>query len=233
MLRHILPPAVAVSESYSERRDITLFPDETRFIARATAKRRDEFSTVRACAREALGTLGVPVQPLVPGTGGVPSWPDEVVGSMTHCVGFRAVAVARRAEFDGVGIDAEPNRTLSTEALEAVATVDEVAQLRLQQANSPSVALDCVLFCAKEAVYKAWFPLHYQYVAHQDIVVHLDGTQFRAHVRPAGGGPAVAFHGRWFAAHGLVCAASAMPKGSLKAKSLALRRSSLPLFKPR
>lgn len=212
LLRHILPPAVAVSESCAQRRDIALFPAEARAIARATAKRRDEFSAVRACAREALATLGLPVGPLVPGSGGAPGWPDDVVGSMTHCAGFRAAAIARRAEFDALGIDAEPNRPLSAAALEAVATPDEVAMLRLQQANNPSVALDRVLFCAKEAVYKAWFPLHARYAAAQDIVVQLDGTHFTARVRPDGAGRAALFQGRWFAAHGLVCAASAVPR---------------------
>lgn len=36
-------------------------------------------------------------------------WPDGVVGSMTHCDGYRAAAVAHAGEVLGVGIDAEPH----------------------------------------------------------------------------------------------------------------------------
>ncbi|MFF1717797.1 hypothetical protein [Streptomyces sviceus] len=36
-----------------------------------------------------------------------PAWPDGVVGSMTHCDGYRAAAVAHAGEVLGVGIDAE------------------------------------------------------------------------------------------------------------------------------
>lgn len=44
--------------------------------------------------------------PVLTGEGGAPAWPDGVVGSMTHCDGYRAAAVANAGEVRGVGIDA-------------------------------------------------------------------------------------------------------------------------------
>ena len=43
--------------------DAALFPEEEALVARAVAKRRREFTAVRACARRAMEKLGVPPQP--------------------------------------------------------------------------------------------------------------------------------------------------------------------------
>ncbi|MFD3676463.1 hypothetical protein [Streptomyces sp. NPDC058613] len=38
-----------------------------------------------------------------------PVWPSGIVGSMTHCTGYRAAAVARTGHLVALGVDAEPN----------------------------------------------------------------------------------------------------------------------------
>ncbi len=94
MIADILPPQVAVAEEFGDLPDVRLFPDEEAVIANAVDKRRREFATARACARTALAKLGVPAAPIVPGSRGAPQWPPGVVGSITHCAGYRASAVA-------------------------------------------------------------------------------------------------------------------------------------------
>ncbi|WP_306332212.1 4'-phosphopantetheinyl transferase [Streptomyces sp. KL109B] len=75
--------------------DITLSRQEEALIARAVPKRRNEFTTVRACAHDALAGLGLAPVPLLPDERGAPGWPPGVVGSMTHCPGYGAAAVPR------------------------------------------------------------------------------------------------------------------------------------------
>ena len=94
------------------RRSLAPLPEEEPLIARSVAKRRNEFVTVRYCARQALGDLGLPPVPILKGDKGEPCWPDGVVGSLTHCEGFRGAVVGRRAEVRSVGIDAEPHDVL-------------------------------------------------------------------------------------------------------------------------
>jgi 4'-phosphopantetheinyl transferase EntD len=86
---------VACAESFVDPPEAVLFPEEEAVIARAVPKRRQEFTTARHCARTALATLGAPPAPILPGEMGAPTWPPGYVGTMTHCAGYRAAAIAR------------------------------------------------------------------------------------------------------------------------------------------
>ena len=94
---------------YTDPPDLAPLPEEEPLIAKSVAKRRNEFITVRYCARLALEELGVPPVPILKGEKGEPCWPDGVVGSLTHCEGFRGAAVGRTTR---CGRSAStPNRT--------------------------------------------------------------------------------------------------------------------------
>ncbi|PZS40918.1 MAG: 4'-phosphopantetheinyl transferase, partial [Pseudonocardiales bacterium] len=94
MIEKILPDGVASVEAFRDPPDAVLYPGEAELITRAVDKRRREFRTVRHCARQALRQLGLPPAPVLRGERGEPKWPAGVVGSMTHCAGYRAAAVA-------------------------------------------------------------------------------------------------------------------------------------------
>lgn len=78
----LLPTGVAVADSRVDL-NVPLFLEEEERASSMVVSRRADFVTVRACARLALGRLGVPPVPLVPGEAGEPSWPNGIVGSMT------------------------------------------------------------------------------------------------------------------------------------------------------
>jgi 4'-phosphopantetheinyl transferase EntD len=80
---------------------------EAALVERAIAKRKLEFAKGRECARRALRQLGVEGFSLLNGTRRAPLWPSGVVGTVTHCRTFCAVAVARRNRYAGIGLDAE------------------------------------------------------------------------------------------------------------------------------
>ncbi|MGH3274922.1 MAG: 4'-phosphopantetheinyl transferase family protein, partial [Streptosporangiaceae bacterium] len=109
MIEEILSPAVAAAEAFEDLAGTMLFPEEQAVMARAVEKRRREFTTARACARTALARLGQPPVAIVPGDRGEPRWPPGIVGSITHCAGYRAAAVGRAAEVLAIGLDAEPD----------------------------------------------------------------------------------------------------------------------------
>src|SRR5215475_7363416 len=96
---------LASAEVYSDPPGLAPMPDEEPLIARSVAKRRNEFITVRHCARIALSELGLPPVPILKGDKGEPCWPDGVVGSLTHCAGYRGAVVARSAMVRSVGVD--------------------------------------------------------------------------------------------------------------------------------
>ncbi|HLL67792.1 MAG TPA: 4'-phosphopantetheinyl transferase superfamily protein [Micromonosporaceae bacterium] len=207
MIDEILPPAARSAETFTDL-DAPLHPAEERNVERAVDKRRREFTTVRACARQALHALGHAPAPILPGPGGAPQWPAGVVGSMTHCDGYRACAVAARTDLAAIGIDAEPHQPLPDGVLSLVSLPVERASLEHLSARRPDVCWDRLLFCAKEAVYKAWFPLAERWLGFDQAVVALDpdGTFTAELLVPGpvvGDVPVRGFAGRWLARHGL------------------------------
>ncbi|WP_406069080.1 4'-phosphopantetheinyl transferase [Micromonospora sp. NBC_01638] len=215
MTADLFPAGVVAVEAFDDAEPAPLFPEEERLIAGAGSKRRTEFATARRCAREALAGLGCPPAPVLPGEGGAPTWPAGVVGSITHCVGYRLVAVAPASTLWTLGVDAEPNEPLPPGLLGCVASAPERVAVTALLASDPSVRWDRLLFCAKEAVYKVWFPLTRQPLDFTGAVVTIDaaGRTFDARLTVPGprldGREVTGFTGRWLAHRGLLVAALA------------------------
>ena len=172
MLAGIVAPGVMAAETLAFDDVDPLLPEELAALGTAVEKRRHEFAAGRSCARTALAALGVPSAPILRGPRRQPLWPDGVVGSITHCAGYCGAAVARRSRFRSIGIDAEPHVPLSEPIVRRVTLPAEREWLRAH-ADSP-IAWDKVLFCAKESVYKAWFPLAERWLGFEDAHVSFD-----------------------------------------------------------
>jgi 4'-phosphopantetheinyl transferase EntD len=214
LLSGVLPDVVVAAELYSDPEGLVPLPEEEPLVARSVAKRRNEFVTVRHCARQALGELGVPPVPILKGDKGEPCWPDGIVGSLTHCDGFRGAVVGRAGEIRSVGIDAEPHGELPKGVLDAVSLPVERHELA---ALPTELHWDRILFCAKEATYKAWFPLTHRWLGFEDahITFDVDGSgaagtfHSRVLIDPSAesGPPLNTLRGRWSVREGLVLTA--------------------------
>jgi 4'-phosphopantetheinyl transferase EntD len=220
LLEEIVPPGVRVAEAFGEPGGGTLFPEETAVIARAGDKRRREFTAVRACAREAMRLAGLPPAPIVPGARGAPGWPAGVVGSMTHCAGYRACAVAPASVVAALGIDAEPHAALPDGVLAVVTSpAERQALARLAAAGAGAGGgtwWDRILFSAKESVYKAWYPGTGRWLGFEDVELTLDrlaGTFTATLLVPGpmiGGEALTRYDGRWLVREGLILTAVAV-----------------------
>lgn len=89
LIASVVPELLPSAELYDDPPGLEPLPEEEPLIAKSVAKRRNEFITVRYCARQALSVLGIPEAPILKGDKGQPLWPDGIVGSMTHTEGFR------------------------------------------------------------------------------------------------------------------------------------------------
>lgn len=181
-----------------------LFAEEARSLGSAVDARRREFTTGRACARQALARLGLPAVAIASGSRGEPLWPAGVVGSITHCAGYRACAVARAQDVLAVGIDAEPGAPLPGGLLETIASADERHALGPHGAG---VCWDRVLFSAKESVFKAWSALTGRGLAFEDAEVRIDPTARTFAARLLVDGALPELRGRWGVAGGIVATA--------------------------
>ncbi|MGY3565290.1 4'-phosphopantetheinyl transferase family protein [Sinomonas sp. RB5] len=214
MLRAILPAAVRADERFGDGAGVPLYPEELAAVAGRTPAGKADSAAVRACARAALAELGTAPAPLVPGPDGAPVWPVGVVGSMTHCPHYQGAAVASAGAVASLGIDAEPNAPLPAGVMDLVACAGERAKRWPWQWRG--VAADRLLFSAKEAVYKAWYPLTGRWLGFEDVLVELrPGGRFRARLLVAGpvvsGVEVTRFDGRWTCTRGLLATSVVVP----------------------
>ena len=168
----ILPAVCVIRESRHDL-DAAAWPQEA-LPRNVVEHRRREAVTVRELARLALDQLGYPRRSIPRDERGAPVWPDGIVGSMTHCDGFRASAVAERRCLRSLGIDAEPNERLPDETRSLVASPEEIAHIDRMAVGNPQVAWDKLLFSAKESVYKAWYPLTGRWLDFANVRVDFD-----------------------------------------------------------
>ncbi|MFI7599464.1 4'-phosphopantetheinyl transferase [Actinoplanes sp. NPDC049681] len=210
MIERILPPSVRSAYAREDPPAATLFPEEMPLVARAVAKRRAEFTTVRHCARSALASLGVAPGPLLRGERGEPLWPAGIVGSMTHCTGYRAAAVAPAREVTGVGIDAEEHGPLPAGVLDLVSLPEEREHLAALTRENPGTWWERLLFSAKESVYKVWFPQTGEWLGFEEASLTFDPDAARFTARLLRPGPFPELRGRFLVEDGIVLTAIAL-----------------------
>lgn len=150
-----------------------LFAGEAaRLSPNAVPKRRAEHRAGRTAARVAMKTLGVAPVAIAKGDLGQPIWPDGLVGAITHTDNLAIAALADRKNVAGLGIDLEHQSRFKPNLTSAIMTKAEIAA---------SVDLGAT-FTAKEAVYKAAFPLVQKVFGFQDVTIRFteNGRSFEA-----------------------------------------------------
>lgn len=210
LFRPLLPSSVLVAEMVPDQADpAQLLTAELAQIAHAVERRRREYAAGRLLARALLRELGVQEAPLLNGADRVPQWPAGIVGSITHCAGLCAVVVAASAGVRAIGIDAEPAEPLPEGVAARVLGEADRRSLERLPADLESCA-DRLVFSAKEAVFKALFPLTRTFLDFPDIEVELEaGGRFAAMALPL---PTVGpVRGRYRVANGYMATALLWP----------------------
>jgi len=216
MINDIVPVGVVGVEATGDLPEARLLADEEAALGSVSELRRREFTIARSCAHVALIKLGISPSPILRGSSREPLWPRGVVGSITHCPGYCAAAVACQARFVTIGIDAEVHDSLPPGVLKQVALNEERQWLR--SCPLPSICWDRVLFSAKESIFKAWFPLTGKWLGFEDALVTIEPTRGRFSARllvegPVIGGKAVThFEGRHRVEKGRILTAVAMQR---------------------
>ncbi|WP_330185747.1 4'-phosphopantetheinyl transferase Npt [Nocardia sp. NBC_01503] len=220
MLGRILPPGVAAAEMVAYPEGLKPHPGEEHLITRAVEKRRRDFIGARYCARQALEQLGEPAVAIGKAEDGGPVWPRGIVGSLTHCDGYKAAVLGHKLRFRSIGIDAEPHAALPDGVLDSVSLAPERQWLTTVLPGT-ALHLDRLLFCAKEATYKTWRPLTGRWLGFEDahITFTVDeesagtgaGTFHTELLIPGhttdGGAALTSFDGRWLISDGLILTA--------------------------
>jgi 4'-phosphopantetheinyl transferase EntD len=176
----LVEAGVSVAEASASRVEPEQLPlCEIEAIEGAVAKRRQEFAAGRECARAALFSLGHPPGCALPvGPGGAPVWPAGFAGSISHAEGRCVAAVAPTSIFRSIGVDIEADRPLPPEVVPLVVAPAELRDLPTGH------NWETVIFSAKEAVFKAWFPLTGRWLGFEEARVRLDVRRQRFWAEP-------------------------------------------------
>ncbi|MFJ8363518.1 4'-phosphopantetheinyl transferase [Streptomyces sp. NPDC093984] len=177
----LLPAVARAAQIVGHDDDVRVLPEEIAALGRVPQARMWEFAAGRTCARRAMRALGLPASPILIGAHREPVWPRGIVGSITHCPGYCAAAVASEQDLAAVGIDAEPHEGLPAGVLETITAPAELAAL--EDLPSGPVCWDRVLFSAKESIYKAWFTLTRTWLDFTDVFVTVHSPDGSFHGR--------------------------------------------------
>ena len=152
-------------------------PLEWDFVAAAGARRQADFLNGRVCAHACLDELGAGNDPVAVGDKGVPVWPAGIIGSISHCDGFCAAVAVRKQRLRSIGIDIEERGRVGHD-LEPLILRD--SERRMLDAVSPTDRQDwpTLIFSAKEAFYKAQFPLTGEFLDFHDASVDVGHDSF-------------------------------------------------------
>ena len=152
-LRVILPSGVILGEPAAP---LTLWPGED--LPGAVSARLAEFAAGRSAARQALRGLGFAPEAIPMGSDRAPLWPEGVAGSISHCAGACLAVMGLARDYRGLGLDIEPLHPLHADLWSTILRPEEQRQINdLPQSQQGLQALR--IFVAKEAAYKAQYPL--------------------------------------------------------------------------
>ena len=171
--KSVFPPGVEVRHLDESGPVPEMLHPEELAVANAGAKRRGQYARGRACARAALAQLGCQVVALPAMPDRLPRWPRGTVGSITHCDGLVAAAVARESAFRSVGIDAEPTAALGRAVATRVMAPEDWIDPPKRCGVDPGI-LPRLVFSAKEVVHKCVNPLTGRSLGFQDVAIALD-----------------------------------------------------------
>jgi 4'-phosphopantetheinyl transferase EntD len=160
-----LPGIMTGYRTISAGDELALMREEAPPFASSVVAVRRASGAARIVARRLLAQVGHPGCALPKSSSGAPIWPDGIVGSLAHDSRRAVAAIAQRREFSALGIDVEPAEALPSEFLDLVVTPQERAELGKDPYNGR------LLFAAKEAVYKAVYPLDQTFLDHHDVQI--------------------------------------------------------------
>lgn len=174
LARQLFPDSVKMVVATSDMWKRPVQAKEEAAIVTALEKRQREYRAGRHCAAAALAQLGIENFPLLNDQQRAPKWPENIVGSLTHCENFCCAVATNDPQISSLGIDAEPLKPLPEETTPLICNKTELSQLLAS--NLKEAYWATVIFSAKEAFYKAYYPIRRQYLdfLQARVEIHLD-----------------------------------------------------------
>jgi len=175
-------PSKVAFRCFSEEQypTIELHPEEEQYLGVKTVQvRKKHFRLGRAAAHQAILDLtGKPAGPILIGKRREPIWPTDLVGTISHSGVFACAAVAYKSFAMGIGYDIEfKKKTINPEISRLVCHGDEAAWVNSGSTVDEVDANLRTIFCAKESIFKAFYPIEQVELTFKDVKLEWDGEQ--------------------------------------------------------
>lgn len=146
-----------------------LMAGEAAPLTRARPARVAEFTAGRHAARLAMRDLGHAPQRVLTAPDRAPVWPPGLVGSISHSAHWCLAVVAEAGTCRAIGIDIEDDSPLAADlAAEVCSPVERAESAPFHGAKG--------IFCAKEAAFKAQYPLTRALFGFDGLAVRMTGA---------------------------------------------------------
>jgi 4'-phosphopantetheinyl transferase EntD len=200
----LLPEGVTLGAADPRAAPDGLWAGET--LGPVVPKRLAEYAAGRRAARSALRRLGVAECAIPSSADRAPVWPEGIVGSISHTDTACLSIVSKNSQWKGLGLDIELAKPLKPEIASSILVQEDLAAC--QNALHPTI-----IFAAKEAVYKAQYPITKLLFGFDALGISLAGNQFTARFLAPQGNFRVGHEigGRWALASGHVLVVAAIP----------------------
>ena len=207
LTREILPQGLGVAAGDPACMPSVVDPSEARVISAAVECRKIEFHAGRAAAHAAMTALDMPSQPVLMADDRAPIWPEGITGSISHSQTACVAAVGTTSEWAGIGVDLEEAAPLDPLLIVEVCTKAERQWLGQQPVGERGLMAK-LIFSAKEATYKAQYPVTGRLFGFEGVELSIDRkrSRFEACFRTTQGRFAAGeiLHGRYAHAAGLL-----------------------------
>lgn len=184
-LRAMLPNTVGSAVTAVDDAVPPPLPAEAVAVANAVPARRREFAAGRAAARLAMADAGLAPAAVPAGPDRAPRWPAGISGSITHTRHVAAALAAYDGDWPAVGLDLEEARPMPPDLVDLVVGPED------RLGDMPPSLAATLLFSAKEAVFKAQFPVTGLWLDYRDVALTILPGSF--HLNLCG----VELAGRW------------------------------------
>jgi len=155
----------------------SLFEEEKQIVTRYARMPLKHFCMGRLASHQCLKIMKLD-QPILRSQHREPLWPEQVVGSITHSGDLAIAATAYKRDYIGLGLDCERiDRKIKPDIGRRFATLKEQDWVYSDNdLNKINVRL-LQLLSAKEAVFKAFFPIEKIFLSLLDAEINFDKDQ--------------------------------------------------------
>ena len=172
----VLPQGIAVAARDPRAIPDAADPSEALAVQGAVPRRLAEFHAGRAAARAAMVALSFPPRPVPMGPDRAPVWPVGLTGSISHSATACVAALGFAQDWVGIGVDIEEDSPLAPMLVAEICTRTERVWLGTQPEAARGLMAK-LIFSAKEATYKAQYPLTGKLFGFDALEVRIDRAQ--------------------------------------------------------